>query len=167
MPSFLVAALVITTIVVIGIVISKRREKAGERKQQVRNEAAARVRRQNRQTWDNPVPLRPVQTRPANHTMATPTQRTRREAPSSDSGDDGLVLSAVAGYVTDNGLVGALVGGNLTGGIIGDALNNDDDRRRPDCVSEPTSSNDGASTDSGSCPSDSSGSDSSSSSSFD
>ncbi|MFZ3032199.1 MAG: hypothetical protein WA082_04130 [Candidatus Moraniibacteriota bacterium] len=51
-------------------------------------------------------------------------------------------MSAVAGYVTDNGLVGALVGGNLTGGIIGDVLN-DSDRKSSSCGSEPAPNNDG------------------------
>lgn len=134
--------------------VDRANRKAREKRQKQAAEAAAMRRRQNRQTWDNPVLLQPVQTRPAGHTMATPAQGTRQEAPSSDSGGDGFVLSAVAGYVTNNGLVGALVGGNLTGGIIGDALNSDDDRRRSDCVSEPTPDYGDTATDPVSCPSD-------------
>lgn len=40
--------------------------------------------------------------------------------------DDDFILSAFIGYATDNAALGAVIGGNLAGGIIGASLNGDD-----------------------------------------
>jgi hypothetical protein len=42
--------------------------------------------------------------------------------------DDGdFLLSAAIGYATNSAILGSLVGGDLLGGIVGDALNTDSD----------------------------------------
>lgn len=42
-----------------------------------------------------------------------------------NSGD--FLISAAIGYATDSALLGGLIGGDLGGGLLGDALNGDDD----------------------------------------
>lgn len=42
--------------------------------------------------------------------------------------DDGFVESLVAGYVTDDALLGTVIGGNPAGAILGDMLNNSDEK---------------------------------------
>lgn len=63
----------------------------------------------------------------------------------SDSGDDGFVLSAAATAATGNPVLGAVIGGNIAGAVVGHMLTNNDDDRKPATESPPsadTSSND-------------------------
>ena len=45
-----------------------------------------------------------------------------------DNSDDGLAKSVLLGYATNDGVTGGLLGGNLLGGMVGDALNTSDDK---------------------------------------
>jgi hypothetical protein len=40
--------------------------------------------------------------------------------------EDGFITSAVVGYATDSALLGVLVGGDITGAILGDLFNDED-----------------------------------------
>lgn len=45
-----------------------------------------------------------------------------------DNGDDGFMTSMLWGYITDSTLIGTVVGRNPMGALLGDMLNNSDDR---------------------------------------
>jgi hypothetical protein len=53
--------------------------------------------------------------------------------------DDGFTTSLLVAAATDNAMLGVLAGGNLSGALIGDALNNSDDNF-PQAPSEDNSS---------------------------
>ena len=58
-----------------------------------------------------------------NNTSAGPITRSD-DSPSDDRRkDDGLANSMLLGYAFNDGTVGGLLGGNMLGGMIGDALN--------------------------------------------
>jgi len=65
--------------------------------------------------------------------------------------DDGFVESVAMGMISNNGIVGGLMGGNMMGGIVGDMLN---DGCIGDCDSNNDSYDSSDSCDSGSSDSD-------------
>lgn len=67
-----------------------------------------------------PVPKRTTSQVDGTHSNS---KNTASATPVASTTDDGFVTSMAIGYLTDNALLGGIVGGNIAGGIIGDMLN--------------------------------------------
>ena len=66
-----------------------------------------------------------------------------------EDNDGDFLLSAAIGYATNSSVIGGLLGGDFVGGMVGDALNSDDDSSSSSSDSD-SSDSDSSDSDSGS-----------------
>ncbi len=114
---------------------------------------ASGPRHRHHYSTDNPPSATPS---PVNRTSAPSTSHSSDDR-TSPSNDGDFATSMAAGYATNSPILGAVIGGSLTGGIIGATMNTSEHEPRPSGCAPAASFSDGGGYDSGSCSSDSSG----------